>query len=114
MSYVSYIFLFVLFDFGDWSCNSIMEVENFVYNIGMYLPLKVGITEDYTIFVTSPNPYFKASSIEGAVIDGSKFAKKPSRWTFSVYGGFGAQYGLINKQIDIGPQVSAGIGFRIF
>lgn len=26
----------ILFDFGDWSCNSIMEVENFVYNIGMY------------------------------------------------------------------------------
>ena len=85
-----------------------------VYNISMYLPLKVGITEDYTIFVTSSNPYFKASSIEGAVIDGSKFAKKPSRWTFSVYGGFGAQYGLINKQIDVGPQVGAGIGFRIF
>ena len=85
-----------------------------VYNIGMNVPLKVGLTEDYTIFVTSPNPYFNITSIDGAVIDKGKFAPKPIRWTFSVYGGFGAQYGLINKQIDVGPQIGAGIGFRIF
>lgn len=85
-----------------------------VYDIWMDVPLVVGISDDYKIFITSPNPYFMATSIEGAVIDKSKFAQKKPRWTLSVYGGFGAQYGLLKKEIDVGPQVGVGIGFRIF
>ena len=80
-----------------------------VYNISMNVPLRVGLTDDYTIFVTSPNPYFNITSIEGAVIDGEKFAPKPKHWSFGVYGGFGVQYGLINKQLDAGPQGGFGI-----
>jgi hypothetical protein len=85
-----------------------------VYNIDMNVPLKVGLGGDYKIFVTSPNPYFNVTSIEGAVIDGSRFEKKISRWTLGAYGGFGFQYGLITKQIDVGPQVGVGVGFRFF
>jgi hypothetical protein len=82
-----------------------------VFDIKMNVPLKVGITDDYHIFVTSPNPYFNVSSIEGAVIDGSQFAPKKQRWVFGIYMGIGGQYGLINKQLDFGPQVGAGVGF---
>ena len=85
-----------------------------VYNINMDVPLKVGLGENYRIFVTSENPYFNITSIEGAVIDGSKFEKKISRWSLGAYGGFGLGYGLINKQIDIGPQVGIGVEFRFF
>jgi len=85
-----------------------------VYDVWMNTPLKVGISDNYTIFVTSPNPYFKVTDIEGAVIDGSRFNKKQRRWTFSVYAGWGIQYGVINKQLDTGPQAGAGVGFRIF
>lgn len=85
-----------------------------VYDIWMNIPLKVGLTEDYTIFVTSPNPYFNVTDIEGAVIDKSKFAQKKQRWTFSIYAGWGIQYGVIKKQLDTGPQLGVGVGFRIF
>jgi len=88
--------------------------EMYVYNIRMNVPLKVGLTDDYTIFVTSPNPYFKVTEIEGAVIDRGRFAQKPQRWFFGVYGGFGGQYDLIHKTFGVGPQVGVGIGFRFF
>ena len=89
-------------------------IRSDIYNTSFNVPLKVGLTEDYTIFVTSPNPYFNITSIDGAVIDKRKFAEKPRRWTFSIYAGFGGQYGLINKRFDVGPQIGAGVGYRIF
>lgn len=85
-----------------------------IYNIWVNLPLKVGLTDDYTIFVTSPNPYLDISKIEGAVIDGSKFAQKPKRWGVGLYVGWGVQYGMINKQLDTGPQIGGGIEFKLF
>lgn len=36
------------------------------------------------------------------------------RWHINAFGGFGGQYGLINKQIDFGPQVGIGVGYNIF
>lgn len=98
-------------DISFLSTNSLISKT---YNIEMNVPLKVGLTEDYQIFVTSPNPYFKATNIEGAVIDGSKFAPKPKRLSIGLYGGLGLGYGLINKQIDIGPQIGGGITYKIF
>lgn len=82
------------------------------YNIEMNIPLKVGLTDDYTIFVTSPCPYFNISNIEGAVINSSKFVSQ-KRWSIGVYAGFGLGYGLVNRQIDIGPQVGVGIGYKL-
>ncbi len=90
--------------------NPVLEV----YNISMNIPLKVGLGDNYTIFVQSDNPYFNITSIDGAVIDGGRFAKKQSRWSLGVYAGVGVEYGLINKKIDIGPQIGVGLGFRIF
>lgn len=103
------------FQFDEtFSLKNPSKPEMYVYNIWMNVPLKVGLMDDYTIFVTSPNPYFKVTEIEGAVIDRGRFAQKPRRWTFSIYAGWGVQYGVINKQLDTGPQAGAGIGFRIF
>jgi hypothetical protein len=84
------------------------------YNISLDVPLKVGLGDNYRIFVTSPNPYFNITSIDGAVVDGSQFAKKPSRWTLGAYGGFGIGYDLIHKSFGVGPQLGVGIGFRFF
>jgi len=85
-----------------------------VFNIKMDVPLKVGIGDNYRIFVTSDNPYFNVTSIEGAVIDGSQFAKKQPRWSFGIYGGFGLNYDIIHKTFGAGPQIGAGIGYRFF
>ena len=41
----------ILFNFGeDWSCNSTMKVENFVYNIGMYIICAIHIVLFIFIF----------------------------------------------------------------
>ena len=80
----------------------------------MNVPLKVGLTDNYTIFVQSDNPYFVVSNIEGAVLDKSRFAQKRQRLVIINYIGFGAQYGLIHKTFDVGPQIGVGVGLRIW
>ena len=85
-----------------------------IYDIRMNIPLKVGLTDNYTIFVTSPNPYFKITEIEGAVIDKSRFSQSPQRWFFGLYGGVGGQYDLVHQTFGFGPQLGFGVGVRIF
>ena len=85
-----------------------------VFDINFNVPLKVGLTDDYQIFVTSPNPYFKVSDIEGVVIDKSRFAQRQRRFVITAYAGFGGQWGLIQKKFDVGPQVGVGVGIRIW
>lgn len=80
----------------------------------MNVPLKVGLTDNYTIFVQSDNPYFSVSEIEGAVIDKGQFTQKPRRFVIIVYAGFGAQYGLIHRTFDVGPQLGFGLGIRVW
>lgn len=82
-------------------------------NININIPLKVGLSDDYQIFVQSDNPYVNFSSIEGAVIDGSKFRPKKKRWNIGIYGGFGIHYDMPTKSFGYGPQlgIGASIGF---
>ena len=82
-----------------------------LYDITVPVPLIVGVTKDNNIFVESKNPYLNITSIEGAVL--ADRAKK-SRWSLGVSLGIGAQYGLINKTLDVGPQVGIGICYKIF
>lgn len=37
---------------------------------------------------------------------------KRSRWTISVQTGVGAQYGLIHKQLDLGPYIGVGVSYN--
>lgn len=83
-----------------------------LYGISLYTPLKVGLTDNYTIFVEAENPYLKITNIEGAIIDGSNLRPKPNYWTLSLQGGVGAQYGLINNKFDIGPYMGVGISYN--
>ena len=83
-----------------------------LYGISLYTPLKVGLTDNYTIFVESENPYLKITDIEGAIIDGSSLRQKPNYWTLSVQGGLGAQYGLIGNKFDIGPYLGVGVSYN--
>lgn len=83
-----------------------------IFDININTPLKVGLTDNYTIFVESENPYLNINNIEGAVIDRSRIHPKPKKWSFSIYGGFGVGYGLIGQQMDIGPQIGGGISYN--
>lgn len=79
-----------------------------IFNMNMNIPLKVGLSDDYQIFVQSDNPYVNFSSIEGAVIDKSKLRPKKKRWNIGVYGGFGIHYDMPTKSFGYGPQLGAG------
>ena len=83
-----------------------------LHGISLYTPLKVGLTDNYTIFVEAENPYLKITNIEGAIIDGSNLRPKPNYWTLSVQGGVGKQYGLINNKFDIGPYMGVGVSYN--
>lgn len=80
--------------------------------INIFTPLKVGITNDYQIFVQTPNPYITFNEIEGAVIDGSKFAPKKKRFSWGIQVGFGAMYDIIKKDIAVGPYGGLGAEFN--
>lgn len=79
-----------------------------IFDISIPTSLKVGLTKDYNIFVESTNPYMAITSIEGAALNKSSLVKKP-KITHGLTIGLGAQYGILNKQIDIGPQISYGL-----
>lgn len=83
-----------------------------IFDINVNTPLKVGLTNDLTIFVESENPYLNITNIEGAVVDGSTLHPKKKRWNFSLQGGIGVHYGLFSQKVDIGPYVGAGISYN--
>lgn len=89
-----------------FSNNSITEI----YDLNMDVPLIVGLTDDYKIFATTDNPYLHITSIEGAELDQNIFKKKwDIKWSMQL--GFGLNYGIINKSLDIGPYVGWGFVF---
>lgn len=93
-----------------------LGAKTWMDNISMEIPLKVGLTENWEIFATTPNPYVTFSSIEGAVLDKSAYLqqKKVRRWGLTVYAGMNAGYDIIGKGFYVGPGVGIGIGYVIF
>ena len=82
-----------------------------VNNINIPIPIRVGLTDEYTIFVKSDNPYISFTDIQGAAIDKSKIAGRQKRWNVGIQAGIGVQYGLINKQLDAGPYIGVGLSY---
>ena len=84
-----------------------------VSNINIPIPIRVGLTDEYTIFVKSDNPYISFTDIQGAAIDKSRIADRSKRWNVGIQVGIGVQYGLINKSLDAGPYVGVGLSYGI-
>lgn len=63
-----------------------------INSIVMDVPLKMGLTDDNQMFVTSSNPYVLISDIDGAQILTKK--NKPKRWGFGPYIGVGVGWGV--------------------
>ena len=82
--------------------------------LSMNVPLKVGLTDDSKIFVQSSNPYMHITDIQGAYVDESQLRKIINRFGLCFYLGWGIQYGVINQKFDTGPQLGAGIYYRIW
>jgi hypothetical protein len=81
-----------------------------IYNIETNVPLTVGISEDYSYFVSTSNPYVTITDITSVV--NKKQVKTKKHWGVGVNAGFGIQYGLSSKKVDWGPQVGIGINYN--
>ncbi len=84
-----------------------------INNITMNADLKMGLTDDYKIFVISDNPYLTFNEIDAAAIEGSVVREKKKRWNIGAQIGIGAGYNLIGKtdKIFIGPFLGVGISY---
>lgn len=102
----------VEFEYSDeWlKLNGITNIYPSIYttihNINIPINIQTGITDNNQIFVTTDNPYINITNIEGARID------KKIELSNKLYIGVGAQYGVINKSIDVGPQIGYGLVIR--
>jgi hypothetical protein len=104
----------ILFTYNDnWvkfvGESDILEKKTALYDISIDAPLTIGLTDNYQLFVKSPNPYVHFSSIDGYVVDESKLYPKKQKWSWGLQGGFGALYGLNQKQFDVGFYLGIGV-----
>lgn len=88
------------------------DYKTTIESLSMDVPLNVGLTNDYQIFVKTPNPYVSFSSIEGAVIDNSVLKPRKKRFNWGLQMGFGAMYDIMNKNIAVGPYAGVGAEFN--
>lgn len=86
------------------------------------ITLVTGLTENkkglLEIFVKSDYPNFNITNLSGALIDpaNSKVLKKiyrPKRWGFGIYGGYGIDYNITDRNINHGIQIGIGINYNI-
>lgn len=93
--------------------NGVTKIKNktsqtTIDNISLNVPLTVGLSNDYKIFVSTPNPYISLSNIEGAVIDNSVLKPKKKRFNWGFQFGFGVSYDIIKQDYSIGPYTGIG------
>ena len=101
------------FDFSDkWrtlSGNITLDDDTMCLNIKedqVFFDYTVAI-ENGCIYIKSDNPYVKYDYITGI----QEQQKKPKRWNIGFQAGFGFQYGMFNKTIDVGPYLGFGISW---
>ena len=88
---------------------TILDSELSIYDFKVDVPLEFGITDDYRVWAKSTNPNVNIQDISSATIYGSTAYPK-KKWLYhGINVGFGVNYGLINKTLDIGPSVSYGL-----
>ena len=64
-------------------------------------------TEDGCIYIKSDNPYVKYDYVTAI----QEQQKKPKHWNIGFQAGFGFQYGMFNKTIDVGPYLGVGVSW---
>ncbi len=89
------------------------RVKTEINTLYVNVPLHVGLTDDWKIFVTTQNPYVVFNDIDGALLDKDAYLKqqKKKKWGISISGGMYAGYDLLSKRIYIGPGGGCGISY---
>jgi len=93
--------------------DSMTKSETTLDYIDIYAKLKIGMTDNYKFYATSDNPHLNITNIESAVIDEDMFRQDRKKWGLSVYAGFGANYGIVNKKIDVGPSLGVALTYDL-
>lgn len=96
---------------ADVTGKSIAESILSIYNFKAKVPIEFGITNDYKVWAKSSNPNFVVEDMTGTVIYGSTVYPKPKRFHHGISLGLGINYGLLSKQIDIGPSLIYGFTY---
>ncbi len=85
--------------------------STYLNTLTMQMPLTVGLTEDWRIFVNTDNPYVDISNIQGAMLDPSMYVEEEKRLNISLQAGY---YAIYNNGVKAGPGVGIGVGWRIW
>lgn len=110
------------YEIRGWSESDGKSISTGIDSLRMSVPLKVGLGEDWTIFVRSGNPYVSFGRVDGAVLDREQYLKKssPRRWGLAVSAGMGMGWNMLadspgwKNSMYIGPGVNIGIYYRLF
>ena len=101
------------FDFSDkWrilSGNITLKDDTIGLNIKedqVFFDYTIAI-EDGCIYIKSDNPYVKYDYVTAI----QEQPKKPNHWNIGFQAGFGFQYGMFNKTIDVGPYLGVGVSW---
>ena len=89
------------------------RVKTEINTLYVNVPLRVGLTDDWKIFVTTQNPYVVFNDVEGALLDKDVYLKqqKKKKWGISISVGMYAGYDLVGKNIYVGPGAGCGISY---
>ena len=89
------------------------RVKTEINKLYVNVPLRVGLTDDWKIFVTTQNPYVVFNDVEGALLDKDVYLKqqKKKKWGISLSLGMYAGYDLFDKSVYIGPGAGCGISY---
>ena len=101
------------FDFSDkWrilSGNITLKDDTIGLNIKedqVFFDYTIAIEDGY-IYIKSDNPYVKYDYVTAI----QEQQKKPKHWNIGFQVGFGFQYGMFNKTIDVGPYLGVGVSW---
>ena len=83
--------------------------ETTIGELSVNAPLTIGVSKDNQVFVTSANPYLRVEALNSYTLPKTK----QRRVGLGLYCGFGVQYGILTKKIDIGPQMGIGMYVRL-
>lgn len=73
--------------------------------------LEVGLTDNYTFWAKSNNPYLNITDIKGVALNNSSVNKKEKRFHHGISLGFGVHYGLSQRNWDFGPGLMYGFTY---
>lgn len=81
-----------------------------IETVNIPLDLRVGLTKGRQIWVHSSNPFVHITSITGASVSDEDLARVRKPWiSHGLQIGFGCQWGMINRKLDVGPYIGYGV-----